>query len=90
MKCGNPDVSSKGAFLWAKVSYSLFILNMCTGIYWDFEILQYWKTKIVLENVLACTGISPPNLAGHPETNKYSQLGCISLVRSLDITCWVD
>ena len=39
----------------------------CTGIYWKFEIVQYWKIKNVLENVLECTGISFSILCGHPE-----------------------
>ena len=39
----------------------------CTGIYWKFEIVQYWKIKNVLENVLECTGISFSILCGHPD-----------------------
>ena len=38
----------------------------CTGIYWKFKIVQYWKNENVLENVLECTGISFSILSGHP------------------------
>ena len=47
----------------------------CTGMYWNFEILIYWKKKNVLESVLEYTGISPSNLAGHPEETLRAQLG---------------
>ena len=44
----------------------------CTGIYWKFEIVQYWKIKNVLENVLECTGISSSILCGHPAMEQKS------------------
>ena len=53
----------------------------CTGIYWKFKIVQYWKNENVLENVLECTGISFSILSGHPVgTNPSSKsTPCVSL-----------
>ena len=44
----------------------------CTGIYWKFKIVQYWKNENVLENVLECTGISCSILSGHPAMGRNS------------------